>query len=651
VTERRAKLRVAAPEAAEETVPLPERDVLRVVTVGHVDHGKSTLIGRLLHDTGSLPTGKVEAVAEMSRRRGMSFEWAFVTDALRAERDQGITIDVSHIWFRTATREYVLLDAPGHREFLRNMVTGAAASDAALLVIDAEEGVRDQSRRHAYLLAMLGHRQIAVAVNKMDLVGYSAERFAEVAAEIAAHLTTLGVAAAQIVPVVSRDGDNIVVRSEKMAWYAGPTLIDVLNRFQRALPAPDQPLRLPIQDVYKFDARRIIVGRVESGRLAVGDELLFSPSGKRSRIASIEAWTGTAPNSAGAGEVVGITLDEQIYVARGDVASHPDDPPMLTDVFDARLFWLSPNPLRTGQQYTMRLNTAEIPIVIEEIKRVLDLADQAAAQATDAIERDNVAEVVIRAKRLIAVDDRRQSLRTGRFVVTDGGVVFGGGLIDMSAWPDQRKLMLQKATNLTAVDHRIELGARLRRNGHAGGVLWLTGLSGAGKSTLAVAAEQRLFALGYQTYLLDGDNVRRGLNANLGFAPDDRAENIRRIGEVAALFADAGMIAITAFISPYRSDRERARAAAQHHAHPIDFHEIYIKADLATCEGRDPKGLYKRARAGQIEQFTGISAPYEPPERAELEVDTARLDIERSVERIVDFVRQRFPLRGDRGRG
>jgi bifunctional enzyme CysN/CysC len=622
------------------------RDVLRVVIVGHVDHGKSTLIGRLLNDTGSLPTGKVEAVAEMSRRRGMGFEWAFVTDALRAERDQGITIDVSHIWFRTETREYVFLDAPGHREFLRNMVTGAAASDAALLVVDAAEGVRDQSRRHAYLLALLGHRQIAVAVNKMDLVACAEDRFAEVARDITQHLASLGVTPLAIVPVVARDGDNIATRSARMGWYAGATLLEALARFMPATRGDaTRPLRLPVQDVYKFDERRIIVGRVEAGRLAIGDEVLFSPANKVSRVASIESWTDAPPDAVEAGAVVGFTLEEQVFVERGDVASHVADPPLLTDVFDARLFWLSPNALRLGAPYTMRLGTAEVPVVVEQLKRVVDLAERQ-ERASGQIERDSVAEVTLRARRLVALDDHREGEGTGRFVLVEGGIVAGGGLVDMSAWPDQRRLMVQKSTNLTSVAHRVDAEARLRRNGHKGGVLWLTGLSGAGKSTLAVAVEQRLYQLGYQTYLLDGDNVRRGLNANLGFSPDDRAENIRRIGEVAALFAEAGMIAITAFISPYRSDRERARQAARHAAPPLGFHEVYVKADLATCEARDPKGLYKKARAGAIEQFTGISAPYEPPEAAELEVDTAALDIDRSVDRIVDYVRAEFPLRG-----
>jgi bifunctional enzyme CysN/CysC len=620
------------------------RDGLRVVIVGHVDHGKSTLIGRLLNDTGSLPTGKVEAVAEMSRRRGMGFEWAFVTDALRAERDQGITIDVSHIWFRTATREYVFLDAPGHREFLRNMVTGAAASDAALLVIDAAEGVRDQSRRHAMLLALLGHKQIAVAVNKMDLAGYSEARFAEVARDIRALLEGLGVAPAEIVPVVARDGDNIAQRSAAMPWYEGPTLLGALDAFTRAKRASDAALRLPVQDVYKFDQRRIIVGRVDSGRLAVGDEILFSPANKTSRVATIESWTGAPPTGVEAGEVVGFTLEEQIFVERGDVASHADRPPLLSDMFDARLFWLSPTALREGATYTMRLASAEVSVTVERVKQVVDLAEHN-AQEGKAVERDSVADVTLRARRLVALDDHLHGAAIGRFVLVEGGVVAGGGLVDMSAWPDQRKLMVQKATNLTSVAHRVDAAARLRRNGHKGGVLWFTGLSGAGKSTLAVAVEQRLFQLGYQTYLLDGDNVRRGLNANLGFSPDDRAENIRRIGEVAALFAEAGMIVITAFISPYRSDRERARHAAANAAPPLDFQEVYVKADLATCEARDPKGLYKKARAGTIAQFTGISAPYEPPETPELAVDTAALDVERSVERIVDFVRGRFPLR------
>ncbi|HWK46845.1 MAG TPA: adenylyl-sulfate kinase [Stellaceae bacterium] len=634
-------------------------DPLRIVTVGHVDHGKSTLIGRLIADLGALPEGKIEAVAEMCARRGMPFEWAFVTDALKAERDQGITIDVSHIWLSSARtgldgrkiagRDYVLLDAPGHREFLRNMVTGAAASDAGLIVVDARDGVQDQSKRHGFLLSLLGIRQVAVAVSKMDLVGHDQARFDVVAAEFTSYLATVGIEPRAVIPVSARDGDNLVTRSTAMGWYTGPTVIEALDGFGGLNPSADLPLRLPVQDVYKFDDRRIIAGRIEAGGLRVGDTLLFSPSNKTARIASIEAWGPQARRDhAAAGESIGITLDPQIFVERGDLASHDTAPPMLTSVIHARVFWLGAKPLAVGNRYRLKLATAEVPVEVQAIERVIDTSDLGACPI-DAVPTDAVADLVLRARGLVALDAYATCPPTGRFVLLDGYEPVGGGIVDMAGYPDQRPLDSRKSTNLTAVAARTTRVMRTARNGHAGGVLWFTGLSGAGKSTLAVAVEQRLFQRGYQVYLLDGDNVRRGLNTNLGFSPDDRAENIRRVGEVAALFAEAGLLVLSAFISPYRSDRERARAASHSLIGEADerlFHEVFVKADLALCEQRDPKGLYKRARAGEIPDFTGVSAPYEAPEAADLTIDTGHLTVEEAVEQVLHYVALHFPMVG-----
>jgi bifunctional enzyme CysN/CysC len=632
--------------------PLVGSDPLRIVTVGHVDHGKSTLVGRLLADLGALPEGKVEAVAEMCARRGMPFEWAFVTDALKAERDQGVTIDVSHIWFRSRRkgamgRDYVLLDAPGHREFLRNMVTGAAASDAGLIVVDAREGVQDQSKRHGFLLSLLGIRQVAVAVSKMDLVEFDQGRFETVAAGFAAYLRSVGIEPSAIVPVSARGGDNLVVRSAAMPWYAGPTVIEALDGFSAAVPSEALPLRLPVQDVYKFDDRRIIAGRIEAGSLKLGDTLIFSPSNKTARIASLEAW-GPQPAraAAAAGESIGITLDPQIFVERGEIASHVASAPMLTAVIHARVFWLSATPLAVGRRYRLKLATAEIPVEVQAIERVIDTTDLI-PRPTAEVPIDAVADLVLRARSLVALDSHSASPPTGRFVLIEGYEPVGGGLVDMTGYPDQRPLLAQKSQNLTAVAARTTPAMRAARNGHGGGVLWFTGLSGAGKSTLAVAVEQRLFLRGYHVYVLDGDNIRRGLNTNLGFSPDDRAENIRRVGEVAALLADAGMIVLSAFISPYRSDRERARAAVANLMGAAgSFHEVFVSADLAVCEGRDPKGLYKRARAGEIIEFTGISAPYEPPEKPDLVIDTASLSVEDAVEAVLAYVGRHFPVIG-----
>jgi len=615
------------------------RRLLYVAIVGHVDHGKSTLVGRLLHETGALPEGKVEAVEAMCRRRGMPFEWAFVTDALQAERDQGITIDVSHIRFRTASRPYVLVDAPGHREFLKNMISGAALADAALLVIDAIEGVRDQSKRHGYLLHLLGVRQVVVAVNKMDLVDYDQARFAAIETEYRAYLKSLGVEPRHVVPISARHGDNVATPSPRMAWYRGPTVLAAVDGFVAPLARPDLPLRLPVQDVYKFDERRIIAGRIESGRARVGDTLLFSPSNKTARLASFETVNRTTPMlEASAGESVGFTLDDQIFVERGEVVSLLSDPPIETNVFRARIFWLGAKPMRQGDAYTLKLHTLSAPVRIETIERVVDTGDLS-ARAAGQVERNGIAEVVISARRMLALDAHDRNPHLGRFVLVDGYDVVGGGIINMEGYPDQRQAITVRSTNLTEVAPGVSAEARARHNGHTGGVLWLTGLSGAGKSTLAVTLERLLFQKGYQVYVLDGDNVRNGLNANLGFSPEDRAENIRRVGEVAALFADAGLIVITSFISPYRADRDRARAAAKER-----FHEIYVRADLATCEERDPKGLYKRARAGQIRDFTGISAPYEPPSDPQLVVDTGVMTIDESVSHLLAYIERHFRL-------
>ncbi len=610
---------------------------LKIVIVGHVDHGKSTLIGRLLHETDSLPDGRVEELRRVSQKRGMPLEWSFVLDALQAERDQAVTIDSTQIWFKSAYRDYVIIDAPGHREFLKNTISGAASADAAVLVIDAEEGVREQTRRHSYVLHLLGQRQIAVVVNKMDLVGFDQNRFAALKEEITGYLEEIGLVPTFVVPISAREGDNLVVPSDRMTWHVGPTLMDALDCFDPPAAPVDRPLRFPIQDVYKFDHRRIIVGRVESGVLRVGDTLRFSPGNNTARVKSIEVWgKRRGPRMAKAGDVVGFTLDEQIFVERGDVASHDIDLPALSNVFRANLFWIGEQPLTVGRSFKMKLATGESTVTVQSIERVVDTQDLS-GQDGDAVHRNEVAEIVLRSREVLTLDEFGQGAATGRMVLVDGYDTVAGGVLSMRGYPDQRSLYQVKSTNLTEVEHLLTPQARAWRNGHYGAVVWFTGLSGSGKSTLAMQVEKRLFNKGLHVYVLDGDNVRRGLNADLGFSPDDRAENIRRIGEAAALFADAGFIVITAFISPYRSDRDRARQAAGD-----AFHELYISADLETCERRDPKGLYKRARAGEIAEFTGVSAPYEPPEKPELVVDTAQTDVEGCVDEIVAYIERQI---------
>ena len=618
---------------------------LDIAIVGHVDHGKSTLVGRLLHDTGTLPDGKVEAIQKMCERRGMAFEWAFVMDAFQAERDQAITIDAAHIWFSTDKRDYVIVDAPGHREFVKNMVSGAASCSAALLVIDAGEGMREQSRRHAYFLHLLGISRIVVAVNKMDAVDFDAARFAAVETDMRDYLAELGISPGNVVPVSARDGDNIATPSERTPWYSGPTVTEALDAIEPPEADAEAPLRLPVQDIFHFDDRRIIAGRIESGALEVGDELLFSPSNKHARLLRIESWPEAGvPARAEAGQSVGLILDEQIFVERGEVISHVTEPPIESNVFRGHVFWLGREALAAGKQYKLKLGTFEAPVEVQSIDRIIDIDDLAMTESASGdaeIERNGVGEVVLRCRAMLALDEFAINRRSGRFVLVDGYDIAGGGIISMRGYPDQRQLITGKSSNLFAVGAGIAVASRQQRNGHKGGVVWFTGLSGSGKTTVAQAAEKQLFQKGYQVYVLDGDNVRGGLNANLSFSPEDRAENIRRIGEVAALFADAGFVVLTAFISPYRSDRDRAREAAQRNPDGA-FHEIYVKAPLELCEERDPKGLYRKARAGDIAEFTGISAPYEAPETQELVIDTGEQSVEQSVAALVAYIEDNF---------
>jgi bifunctional enzyme CysN/CysC len=612
---------------------------LQLVVVGHVHHGKSTLIGRLLHELGALPVGKADELRAVSDRRGVAIEWSFALDAFQAERDQAVTIDTTRVWLRLPERDIVLIDAPGHGEFLANMVSGTAEAEAALLVVDANEGVQEQTRRHAYLLRLLGLEQIAVIVNKLDLVGFSEARFHELAGDARRFLAELGLTPRLVLPISARHGDNLTVASANMSWYRGPTLSEALQAFEARPSRDEQPLRLPIQDVYRHDDKRVLVGRIESGRLSVGDTLLFSPSNKLARIKSLEAWNAPAPARAGAGQSVGITLDRPLFVERGEIASHQGDAPRLSHALHATLFWLGSAPLTAGQQLHLELATTDASVTVESIERVID-TDSLAARPVDRVQRDQVAEVVLRSRALLALDEHARLPRTGRFVLRANGETVAGGLASLRDHPDQRHAVGLKPENLTPVDHKVTRASRAERFGHRGGILWFTGLSGAGKSTLAMAIEQHLFRRGYAVYVLDGDNVRSGLNANLGFSPEDRVENIRRVGEGAALFADAGFLCITAFISPYRTDRARARQAGGD-----AFHEIYIRADLETCERRDPKGLYRRARAGEIAEFTGVSAPYEPPEAPELVVDTASEPIEACVEQILRYIGASFAIK------
>lgn len=612
---------------------MKELQKLGVVIVGHVDHGKSTLIGRLLHDTGSFMEGKLEELKAVCERRSVPFEWSFLLDAFQAERDQAITIDTTQIWFKTAKRNCVIIDAPGHREFLKNMISGAAFADAAILVVDAGEGVKEQTKRHAYLLHLLGLQQIVVVINKMDAVNYSEDRFKELSSEITAYLKGIGVVPHSIIPLAARHGENVARKSEAMPWYQGRILLETLDVFEPIAPPVERALRFPVQDVYRFDETRIIAGRIESGVIRKGDVLTFSPSNRQAKVVSIEKWGAKHDIlTAEAGMSVGITLDQPIFVARGDIASHDVKAPWLTNQFRANIFWLGKKPLKVGNHYKIKLSTYEATVTVQSIDRVINTDDLSRAEK-QSVEINEMAEVTFRSREMLALDPYLDNAKMGRAVVIENHDVVGGGIISMEGLADLRQTLHARQEDIHAVDHLLTSGARTVRNGHKGAVIWLTGLSGAGKSTLAMRVEHALFNRGMQTYVLDGDNVRKGLCSDLGFTPEARTENIRRVGEAAALMADAGLICISAFISPFRADRRKARDAAGE-----NFHEIYIKADLDACEKRDPKGLYKKARAGKIQEFTGISSPYEPPENPDLVVDTTQNSIDACVEMIVEYV-------------
>lgn len=616
----------------------------RVVIVGHVDHGKSTLIGRLLYDTDSLPEGKYEELQQICKNRGTdALEWSFVLDAFQAERDQAITIDTTQIWFSTDERDYVIIDAPGHREFLKNMVSGAAAADAAILVVDATEGVREQTKRHAYLLSLLGLRQVGVVINKMDMVDHSTEIYAKVSKEVDDYLQSIGLNASYIVPISAREGDMISDRGDKMPWYKGKSLVDVLDAFEYDSPPLSRALRFPVQDVYRYGEERILVGRVESGILRKGDKILFSPTNEEAEITAIKTWPEDSSKvQAGAGEVTGITLDERIFVERGHIGSHVENPPMLTNVFRANIFWLSAKPLKVGNTYKVRYATVEATVTVQSIDLVIDTDNLAQNETAGEVAKNAVGEVTFRAQDMLPIDPYTDNQKTGRLVIYEDYDIAGGGAINMDGYPDQRLNANPVSENIYMVDSLVTDETRAERKGHLGGVFWFTGLSGAGKSTLAMSVEKALFEKGFHTYVLDGDNVRHGLNQDLGFSPEDRAENVRRIGEVAALMADAGIIVISAFISPYQEDRNRARAAA-----PSKFNEIYVSADLKTCEDRDPKGLYKKARAGEIPEFTGIDSPYEAPSNPEMVVDTQNNDVDTCVQQILKYVEKRVEFNKD----
>ena len=594
---------------------------LRVAITGHVDHGKSTLIGRLLYDTGSLADGKAEEIMASSERRGLAVEWSFAVDAAQEERDQAITIETTRVWMHYGGRRIVIIDTPGHREFIRNMMSGAADADAGILVIDALEGIADQTYRHAYLLRLLDVPEIIVAVNKIDAVADPQQRFAEISRDIRAVLETAGKPLRAIVPLSARDGDNVVHRSDRTSWYSGPTLIDVLVSLHPVAPPADRDLRFEVADVYRFsDDERISVGNVVTGTIAPGDRVRIAPSGATTRVRGIKRWPDD-PSPARAGQAVGLTFEDPVFVDRGDIVTLADRPALTaTSAFDGVFFWLSATPPRTGETLALKIGRAEVAATVIGIDETIDLGilDKV---APDESSRHAAFALRLRAARTVAAESGARCV-----LLRNGDVVAGGKLSKVEAGA-------QRPENIVPQGHLISSDTRARRNGYRGLVAWLTGLPGSGKSTIGMAVERELFARGYFVYVLDGDNVRAGLNRDLGFTREGRKENIRRVGEVAALFADAGAIVIASFISPHAADRAEARAAAAG-----AFHEIYVRASVETCAARDVKGHYARARAGELPDFTGVSAPYDEPEHPDLLVDTNAATIEASVSAVVEYL-------------
>ncbi|HWI67421.1 MAG TPA: GTP-binding protein [Nitrospiraceae bacterium] len=553
-------------------------DNLNIVIVGHVDHGKSTLLGRLYADTGSLPDGKLEKVQAICRQQGKEFEYAFLFDAFLEEQEQGITIDTARTFFGWKGRHYIIIDAPGHKEFLKNMISGAARAEGALLLIDALEGVKEQSKKHGYLLSLLGVRQFAVVVNKMDLVGYQQDVFDGIEKEYREFLGQFKAVPQQIIPVSAKLGDNIANRSEQMPWYSGPTVLDALSAFQKEPGRSEQPLRLPVQDVYKFDARRIIAGRVTAGRLKVGDTLVFSPSNKRATVKSIEAFNIDPPPVEGhAGQSVGVTLDEQIFVERGEVASHQEQLPLVSTAFRANVFWLGRKPLERGRRYQLRVATREVDCEVATIHRIIDTMDLAQQQGSSVVNKNQVAELTIRAKTPVALDLSASFESTGRFVLVDEYDIAGGGIVTELLHDDQEFLREEaRQRDFAWVKGMVGVEDRAQQYGHRAAIVLVTGGRHTGKSFLARTIEARLVADGRHAYLLDGENLRRGLDADLSEGERGQAaEMARRYGEVARLLVDTGLIVVST-TNPFGMAYVEAAQAIRTLVHPVPVIAIHM---------------------------------------------------------------------------
>lgn len=623
-------------------------DLLRIATAGSVDDGKSTLIGRLLYDTAAICEDHFAAVERDSKKlQRATIDFSLLTDGLKAEREQGITIDVAYRYFATPKRRFIIADTPGHEQYTRNMVTGASTADVALLLIDARLGVLTQSKRHAFIASLLGIKHVMICVNKMDLVDYSQERFEEIRDEYAAFATKLGIPDLVFVPVSAINGDNITEKSDKTPWYQGAPL---LKRLEEVYVGGDRNLvdfRFPVQYVNRPNLNfRGFAGQLASGVVRKGEEVTVLPSGKTSKVKSIETFEGPI-DYAFAPQSVTLTLEDEIDISRGDMIAHPNNLPKTAREVDATLVWMSETPMRTNFTYRIRHSTNMVRGQVSKLSYRIDPNNLHREDAKQ-LGLNEIGRVEIELFSPILVDAYTRNRGTGSFIVIDpisNSTVGAGIIIEREKTSDLKGIQAGKeapvSKNITPTKGLVSAEDRERRLGQRPATLWLTGLSGSGKSTLAYQLEKQLFERGHLSHVLDGDNIRGRLNRDLSFDPKDRKENIRRVAEVSGLFNDAGVLVISSFISPYREDRDAARELIGGGR----FIEVFVDAPLEVCEDRDPKGLYRKARAGDIPGFTGVTAPYEAPEKPEVHVQTHRVSPEEAAKEVIAYLEREGFLR------
>ncbi|MCX7515318.1 sulfate adenylyltransferase subunit CysN [Frateuria sp. STR12] len=603
------------------------KSLLRFITCGSVDDGKSTLLGRLLYDTKLLFDDQLAALEGDSRRHGTQngeLDFALLVDGLSAEREQGITIDVAYRFFSTDQRKFIVADCPGHEQYTRNMATGASTADLAVVLVDARKGLLTQTRRHTYICGLLGIRHVLLAVNKMDLVEYGEAVFRRIEADYRELAAQMGVPHVTAIPLSALRGDNVSSRSQQMAWFGGPSLLQHLETVQVARPASALGFRMPVQWVCRPDQGfRGYAGQVVAGSIAPGDEVVVLPAGVRSKVARIVTADGDL-HRATDGDAVTLTLADERDISRGDVIAAASQPPQVADQFAAHLLWMDEAALLPGRPYWLKIGTRTVTAQITEIKHRVDVNTQARRPAKR-LELNEVGYCNLSLDHAIAFEPYAQCRELGAFILIDRqtNATIAAGTLDFA---------LRRAENIHWQHLEVDRVARARIKGQQPACLWFTGLSGSGKSTVANLVEKRLHAMGYHTYLLDGDNVRHGLNRDLGFTEEDRVENIRRVAEVSRLMVDAGLIVLVSFISPFRSERRMARALFGEG----EFLEVFVDTPLDVCAQRDPKGLYAKARAGEIKNFTGIDSPYEAPEDPELRLDTTGTPVDVLAQRVIE---------------